>query len=152
MDDIIDIAVKIEKNGEKIYRDALQKISDPSLISLLQWMADEEVQHADWFSGLKKKALQIRVDSEFEEMGKKILRDAIGEQSFSLHDFDFAGMKGVNDLLAVAIEFEKDTIMFYEMLRTFIDDKDTLQKLDMIIAEEKKHVEMLETFRSGNRH
>ena len=77
MDDIIDIAVKIEKNGEKVYHDALQKVSDPSLISLLQWLADEEVQHADWFFGLKKKTLQISVSSEFEEMGKKILGDAM---------------------------------------------------------------------------
>lgn len=50
--DIIDIAVQIEQNGERVYRNAAGKIEDPSLRSLLQWLADEETQHAK--CGLKR--------------------------------------------------------------------------------------------------
>ena len=45
--DIIDIAVQIEQNGERVYRNAAGKIEDPSLRSLLQWLADEETQHVE---------------------------------------------------------------------------------------------------------
>ena len=38
--DIIDIAVQIERNGESVFRDAVKTISNPALVSLLQWLAD----------------------------------------------------------------------------------------------------------------
>jgi rubrerythrin len=55
IDDILDIAIQIEQNAEKIYRNAQKKISNPSLASMLNWLADEEVDHANWFSDLKKR-------------------------------------------------------------------------------------------------
>ena len=48
--EILDMAIKLEKNGEVVYRDAIANISNPELITLLEWMADEEVKHADWFA------------------------------------------------------------------------------------------------------
>ncbi|UCD91196.1 MAG: rubrerythrin, partial [Desulfobacterales bacterium] len=53
--EIIDIAMKIEKNGETIYRNAIEKIPVPSLVPLLEWIANEEANHAEWFSNLKQK-------------------------------------------------------------------------------------------------
>ena len=52
--EIIDLAIRIEKNGEKTYRKAQEKVSDLSLASMLQWLADEEVEHAKWFVELKE--------------------------------------------------------------------------------------------------
>ena len=52
--EIIDMAIRIEKNGEAVYRSAMEKISNPALVSLLEWMADEEDCHAKWFSDLKQ--------------------------------------------------------------------------------------------------
>jgi rubrerythrin len=45
-DEILDLAVQIERNGEAVYRDAIGLLSDPELVSLLGWMADEEAKHA----------------------------------------------------------------------------------------------------------
>ena len=44
--DILDLAILIENNGETVYRDAAKKISNLSLISMLQRLADEEAEHA----------------------------------------------------------------------------------------------------------
>ena len=49
VDDIIDLGIQIEKNGEKILRDAQTKVQNPDLASLLQWLADEEAAHGRWF-------------------------------------------------------------------------------------------------------
>ncbi|EFK11805.1 conserved domain protein [delta proteobacterium NaphS2] len=43
--EIIEFAIRIEENGEKVYRDASTKVSDPSLVSMLHWLAEEEAQH-----------------------------------------------------------------------------------------------------------
>ena len=55
-------------------------------------------------------------------------------------------MNNVEDLLRMAVEFENDSIIFYEMIGSFIDDKETSEKLQEIIKEEKHHIELLQGF------
>ncbi|MEJ2730861.1 MAG: ferritin family protein [Deltaproteobacteria bacterium] len=45
MNEILDMAIQLEKNGESVYRNAVDKVKDPDLVSLLKWMADEEALH-----------------------------------------------------------------------------------------------------------
>ncbi len=77
------------------------------------------------------------------------INELLGEQSFSLKDVDFSQVERINDLVAIFIEFEEDSILFYEMLHPFIQDEDTLVQLDKIIAEENLHIERLREFIEG---
>jgi rubrerythrin len=133
--DIIDIAVQIEQNGERVYRNAAEKIEDSSLRSLLLSLADEETQHAKWFEALIDKVPGTGEFPEQEKMGRALLQDAVGAQSFTLEDADFSSMKKIEDLLNLAIEFEKDTALFYGMLQPLIEDQKTLEQLHAIIQE-----------------
>ncbi len=144
--EIIDMAIRIEKNGEAVYRSAVEKISNPALVSLLEWMADEEDRHAKWFSDLKQEVEALSENPFIEEMSRELLNDLIGEQSFSLKEVDFSKVDSINELTFTFIEFEEDSILFYEMLQPFIKDKDTLAQLDKIIAEENRHIELLREF------
>ena len=49
-------------------------------------------------------------------------------------------------MIATFIEFEEDTILFYRMLETFIQDESALQELNEIVAEEERHIEKLKSF------
>jgi rubrerythrin len=146
LSEIIDLAIRIEKNGENAYRKAQEEVSNPSLASMLQWLAEEEVEHEKWFTRLKEKAATLAENPKLEEMGKAILQGVLGDQAFSIKDADFSKIEDINSLLELSVEFEKDTILFYEMLRAFIDDEETLSQLDKIIEEEKRHVQLLEEF------
>ena len=146
IDDIIDLAIQIERNGEKILRDAQKKISNPQLTSLVEWMADEEVKHVEWFSNLKPTPRMAINDPAIEEMGKSLLRNVLGDQGFSLKDANFIKISQTKDLLSIMIEFEKDTVLFYEMIRSVVSDKETLTFLDKIIAQENQHAQKLQTF------
>jgi rubrerythrin len=141
--DIIDIAVQIEQNGERVYRHAAEKIEDPSLRSLLQRLADDETQHAKWFEALTDKVSGTGEFPEQEKMGRALLQNAIGAQSFTLEDADFSSMKKIEDLLKLAIEFEKDTALFYGMLQPLVEDQKTLEQLQAIIREEETHARRL---------
>lgn len=143
--DIIELAIQIEQNAEAVYRNALKKISDPKLVSILQWLADEEVEHAKWFRQLKQTANTKVKDPAVEAMGKSILSDVLGSQSFSLKEADFSEMRQLADLISLAVEFEKDKVIFYKMLRPFIEDSATLDFLENIIAEETHHIRELGT-------
>ncbi len=143
MGDIIDLAIQIEKNAETVYRKALLKMTNPSLVSILQWLADEEVEHAEWFRQLKKTIDPQVKDPAVEAMGKSLLSDVLGKQSFSLREADFGKISRLAHLLSLAIEFEKDKIIFYKMLRPFIAERETLDFLQKIIAEETHHIQEL---------
>ncbi len=144
--EIIDMAIQIEKNGENYYREALKRTTDPSLESLLLFLADQEYEHARWFEGLKKRVKASAPGSEGAEMDGTMLRRLVGSQRFSLNDVDVSRLDSVKRLLDVAIELEKDTIVFYQMLQTFIDDPATLEDLNEIIAEENRHIELLSEY------
>jgi rubrerythrin len=149
--DIIDMAVQIEQNGEKLYRDAAEKADDPRLASTLQWLADEEVNHAEKFSKMKEGFEETVADPSIQDMGKGLLRRSLGDKAFSLEDIDLSSLDQVETLLEWAIEFEQDTILFYEMIRTFLKDKGTRKFVDEIIEEELGHIRTLEEFLEGDR-
>ena len=145
-EDLFDMAVQIEQNGERLLRDAQKKITNPKLASLLQWLADEEIEHAKMFSDLKPTIQQEIQHSELEDLGKSLLRDTLGDQSFSLKDADFSKIEDESELIKIMIEFEKDTVLFYEMIRTVISDKAALACLEKIIDAENKHAEKLQDY------
>jgi rubrerythrin len=149
--DIIDVAIQIEENGEQFFRNAMQKTKDPALISLLQWLADEETEHIRWFKTLKRTVQQSVEISELEKMGRALLREAVGDQRFALGDTDFSKIKQVEALLALAIKFEKDTVLFYQMLQPFMEDRETVDQLKKIVEEEERHAQKLQDFLDGDR-
>jgi rubrerythrin len=141
--EILDLAIQLEKNGESVYRDAVDKVAQPDLVSLLTWMADEEASHRSWFLELKKNFETHSINPFMEEMSRQVFGAMLGEKSFSHRDVDFSRVKRLQDLIGIFIEFEKDTILFYETLIPFIEDKDTLQHISKIIAEENNHIKNL---------
>ena len=48
------------------------------------------------------------------------------------------------DVLTQSLEFEKDTILFYGMLKPLMEDQDGVAQLELIIDEERGHVRVLE--------
>jgi len=146
INEIIDLAVQIEQNGEKLLRSAQKEVSEPELVSLLQWMENEERQHAEWFSQLSPTPKESTDMSHLEEMGKNLLKDMLGDQSFSLGDTDFSKLDNIEGLITIMMEFEEDTVLFYQLIRSAVTDQETLKLLDRIISEEIRHAERLNAF------
>ncbi len=144
--DIYDLAIRIEENGERFYRQAIGKVSNPQLKELLQWNADEEIQHRDFFLR-KKSALkdEAGIDAELaDRMTGFILRDAVSDHAFSLDDVDFSKIADEKELIRTAIGFERDSITFYELIGGFISDPPTIKEIEAIKEEEHKHITLLE--------
>ena len=141
IDEVYALAVQIEKNGESFYREGLKKVSSPRVKALLERLADDEKKHIETFTqmreGLKNNpALAI-------EPANDVLLNILGDQSFSLKETNLADLDS-EGLIQAALEFERDTILFYELLRSLTLDAETTAQLDHIILEEKRHIEALE--------
>lgn len=141
--DLLDIAAKMEKNGETVYSKAQTQIKNKELKALLQWMAREEASHQRWFLGQKEDGDQDSTAKDFAQMLPDVLQEMMGEKSLSLDEVDFSKITHTSQMLEIFIEFEADTILFYEFLETFIQDDKTLGGLDKILQEETAHVNRL---------
>ena len=144
--EISDLAIRIEINGKKAYEKALHEVSNPALASMLQRLAEDEAEHEKWFKALKEKVKTSEEDQRLEEMGKAVLAGVLGDQAFSIQEADFSRIEDRDALLKLSIEFEKDTILFYEMLQAFIQDEKILSQLNKIIEEENHHIRLLRDF------
>jgi rubrerythrin len=147
--EVFDMAIRLEKNGEATYRNAAKNMPDPSLIHLLEWMAEEEIKHAEWFLNHQLEADLLPSNPVADEMSRELFKDLLGGRNFSLDDVDFSSIEQVNSMVETFIEFEKDTILFYQMLETFLQNEQTQKELKKIIEEEERHVESLQAFISG---
>ncbi len=142
--EIIELAVQIEKNGEKSYRRAQQAASDDALKAMLGLLAEEEGDHQQWFRDLKNRIISKAVDPDLEEMARGLFQGILGEKAFALDELNPADLSDLTALLQISAEFEKDTVLFYEMLEPFIEEAESRDHLKAIIEEEKGHIRRLQ--------
>lgn len=138
--DIRNIAVQLEKNGEETYRKAGCASKNVELAELLAVMADDERRHGEWFARISSNKPLSEEQRAMESMGRELLQDMIKGNPFLLAEDELGQAKNVQEVLARAKGFEEDTILFYQFIREFLDDQETIRQMDAIIAEERNHV------------
>lgn len=144
--EIVDLAIQIERNGERTYAEAARGAKRPDIVCVLEKLAADEREHVDWFEALKKECADETRDESLRDFGRRLLGDILGEQRFSLAEVDFGRVDTVREVLGAALEFERDTILFYQMIQAAIAHPAVSKGLQKIINEENQHVEMLEAF------
>ncbi len=146
--DIREIAVQIEKNGEAAYRKAAEMVKDSSVSEIFIWMAEEERVHRSFFKSIESSELITEEQRELEEMGRQLLQEMIADQTFSMDREILVETDDFAEALSQAQTFEKDTIMFYDFLLNLVSDDETRQQLELVIEEEKRHIEQLELMKA----
>lgn len=140
--ELIRIAIKLESNGESVYRQAQQAVTDPVIRETLGWMADEERKHANWYASLDSNAGKKALTDE-DEIPPALLERIIGSQQFSLSVEALSHAESAGQLLDQLVEFEQDTILFYELLTPLLTSEESKSRLAVIISEEHGHVTQL---------
>ncbi len=142
--ELFDLAIRLENNGEKYYRHFAQIIADPEIKRILSWLADQEIQHAHVFARLKQ--MNVGRPSQHHESPDGLeLQSYIGDRALSLDDLDLSSLTDRQRVLQVALEFENDTILFFDMLSAFVSEEPAMVQLQAIISEERRHIEVLQT-------
>ncbi|MBW2432827.1 MAG: ferritin family protein [Deltaproteobacteria bacterium] len=141
--EILDLAIQLEENGETVYREAAGQAKNGDIREMLLWMAEEEVKHTRLFTELKQEIESRSINPFMEEMSRNVFGGILGDKSFSHRDVNFAEIDCTEDLIKIFIEFEKDTVLFYETLIPFIEDDRTLRYVTKIIEEENNHIKKL---------
>ncbi|MCX6244417.1 MAG: ferritin family protein [Bacteroidetes bacterium] len=146
--EIIEIAVRIEENGQEFYTAAAEMIEESSDVKGLFYdLAEKELTHIAIFQKLADK-----FEAETFEFNKDEASDYIGHLAdthiFGKKDAGAALAKTVStpqQALEIAYKFENDSVHFYEELlkRTETDSKKVILQ---IIEEEKEHAAEIKQF------
>ena len=73
--DVRNIAVQIEKNGEETYRKVAVQVKDSELRQIFEWMAEEEMRHAEIFEAIIDERELSGEQAELEAMGRPLLQE-----------------------------------------------------------------------------
>lgn len=141
--DIFVLAVKIEENAAAVYAKAADDTEDADLTAMLLCLIRDEKRHARRFYELLKRSPKIEGPPQLEQLGQALIRDVIGKRSFSLGEANFGKIDQPEELLTLAVDFERDKINFYRLLQSFAADEAAFNALEAIISEEADHIEHL---------
>ncbi len=141
--DIRNIAIQIEKNGEESYRNAALTAEDSEIANIMNWMADEERNHGQWFENLRSDQPLSAEQQELEAMGKTLLQEMVRGNTFLLAQSELESAADLMEVVTRSKTFEQDTILFYEFLMGLIDDRAISAQLQGIIQEERNHLHRL---------
>lgn len=156
IEEVLEMAAQIERNGGVFYRAAAK--NSESGRELLLRIAEQEDQHLALFEGMKK------------EVSKREARstafDPDGEASLYLkaladgHVFDLKGnepasmLKGnedLSDIVKIAIQAEKDSIVFFLGMKELVPENLGGSKMDALIKEEMGHITWLNSILKDKR-
>ena len=139
--EILEFAVYIEQRGYEFYVGAMKKFNEPRAIELFQYLADEEFKHEEFFKKLLEQSGGIKGESRDPEY-QAYMREFC--KAHSLADREavaakLARVSGLEEVLDMAMNFEKDSIVFFSELKE-IYTKWNSAAVDKIIHEEMGHL------------
>ena len=148
-DEIFEMAGQIERNGARFYRRAAEGAVDPRNLRLFLDLAAKEEEHQKIFASM-------RADLAAEKSETATL-DPDGQAALYLramadgHVFEvkadptqlFTGKEAVEDILQVAMDMEKDSIVFYLGMKEMVPEGLGKDRIDGIIKEEMGHLALL---------
>jgi rubrerythrin len=149
-DEIFEIAEQIERNGAKFYRQGAEYIKDSEGNKLMLYLAAMEDKHLKVFSQMRSEMLsqgeQIpTVDPAFDPEGQAglYLRAVADGRIFDVRQEPselLTGEETVADILYMAIEKEKDSVVFYTGMKEMVPENLGKSEIYDIIKEEMSHI------------
>lgn len=143
--EILEMAEQIEKNGYDFYKKAAADVADAEIKGFLDELAEMELKHEDTFKELKadltSKEKEEVVFDPFEETALYI--QALADtRVFYQKTIDTTSAV---EVLKEAIVAEKESIVFYLGMKDMVTEAAGKARIDEIIREEMKHIQILST-------
>ena len=120
--EVFQIAVRIEVNGEKFYREMAKKLDDPEVVSLFSFLADEEISHREFYETLLAKTESLQPEENYPAEYFNYLYAYADGIIFSQKAFDrkLEEIDSAEAALEFAIGVEWDSIHFYQELKGLV--------------------------------
>jgi rubrerythrin len=148
VDDVLEIAIAMEKLGARFYVAASKVADDPMAKELFVALARAEMHHMNFFEKLRDAVRANEATPPVPDPGgvmAKYVRSWSKNKIFDGMDpRRFVEGRGAVELVKQAIGLEQEAIDFYQGLGVFLSSKLDLKALEAVIGQERKHKEKLE--------
>ena len=146
-DEIFEIAEKIEQNGVAFYGAAAERVADESAKEFLGKLSEWEKTHVEIFAAMRRelsgKAL-AETTYDPDNQAALYLQAMVYGRVFGLDPSAVLGGKESDeDILKIAIDLEKDSVIFYQSMKEVVPGTGGKEKIDAIITEEIGHIVIL---------
>ncbi len=156
-DEVFRIAIEIEKNGMAFYKKARAVQIHDRLRQIFDNLVKEEEKHLEIFEEMRaelpeeaKRKTDYDPSNDFQRDAEseidQYIRDAADMNVFrkpeNVEKY-IGNIKSAEDALRLAIQFEKDSITFYLILRDLTEEDKGKKSVDKILAQEKEHLKTL---------
>jgi rubrerythrin len=140
--EIIDFAISIEEMGYRFYVESLKNIDHAEVLSFFQIMADEEFQHKNTFQRIKEDIGDYHPQESYEGEYRQYMTEFL--KAHSLADRNqlenkIAAVKTPADAIKTALDFERDSIIFFSHLKRMVKSHHR-ELIEEIIQEEVTHI------------
>jgi len=149
VDEVFEMAIRIEENGAAFYRKAAGLQSDTEDREFLEKLAAMEEGHKATFTEMRKvladKEKGGKVFDPQDELSLYLsaMADTHGGEGSPSAANSLTGAETMEEVLTTAIGLEKESVLFYLGLKDMVPPKYGLEKVDDIIREERRHIAQL---------
>ena len=146
--EVLDIAQQIERNGVAFYEKAIELFDKPTPRVIFHTLAQRELEHEKIFAEMKEGLIGrgIGAVDETEAGGSLSSKSMAGLAVFGISRNpaeQLTGKETVAEIIRLAIENEKNSVVFYTGLKDFVADEVSERTIAGIMREEMRHVRML---------
>ena len=145
-DEIFAMGVQIEKNGFSFYTAAADKTQDTDLKRLFLQLAEWEQNHVAVFEDLRMKLpAAVRETDVYDQDNmvhaylKSVADNNVFVKGLSL-DFSRLVWTSPVEVLKTALDFEKDSVVFFSSMKEVTLDKAGASEVEKLILEELRHI------------
>jgi len=156
-DEVFRIAIEIEKNGITFYEKAEDAFQNDRLRQVFSHLKGEEEKHLKSLQQMQAElpnAAKRKTDYDPSDDVQRKAEEEINQYIQDTADMNvfrkpenvnryINNLNRVEDALRLAIQFEKDSITFYLILRDLTEEDKGKDFVDEILAQEKEHLKSL---------
>lgn len=136
IDKVLESAIRLEVQSERMYRDAAESIRTPGGRALLEELAEEEVRHRDMLEGVRSSGDHGRIGAGAAPLDLRIAE--------FLREPPLRADSTTQDILLFAIKREQNAVDLYTRMAALYAGTSAVPVLQRLVLEEKHHKERLE--------
>ena len=147
--EIFEVGVQIERNGKLFYETAAKQTQEGPAKKLFNELATWESHHIELFEKLRNQLPEAAKKEDLFGADPEMLMyiKATADSHVFVKNKDIPGLvsklKAPQEVLDLAIQFEKDSVVFYTTMKMAVPEAFGRDQIDALANEEIRHIAIL---------
>ncbi|MFA5423663.1 MAG: ferritin family protein [Phycisphaerae bacterium] len=148
-DEVFEMAEEIERQAVKFYSEAAQKATSDDMKRFFIQMSGMEAKHVKIFADMREHLTdEERAETTYDPDNEaaqylQTMADAKGWEGRVTPTQKFTGKESMKEVIEIALNAEKESVVFYYGIKSLVPEKAGRDKLEQIIMEELSHIRIL---------